>query len=62
MSAGQRSKTEVKRAVDEVAVYQQLHQDRPGFFDTAINTGETSKHSRSCSVMCGFCCRERDMN
>ena len=52
MSAGQRSKTEVKRAVDEVAVYQQLHQDRPGFFDTAINTGETLQNTLDRVLSC----------
>ena len=26
-------------AVDDVTAYQTLHQDRPGFFDAAINTG-----------------------
>lgn len=32
----------MKQAVANVTVYQQLHQDRPGFFDTAVNTGPTS--------------------
>lgn len=41
-SSGQYSETEVKQAVADVTVYQQLHQDRPGFFDTAVNTGPTN--------------------
>ena len=32
----------MKQAVADVTVYQQLHQDRPGFFDTAVNTGPTN--------------------
>ena len=38
-SSGQYSEQEIKAAVAEVTVYQELHQDRPGFFDAAINTG-----------------------
>jgi Leucine-rich repeat (LRR) protein/guanylate kinase len=34
----QYSEAEVRQAVADVAVYQRLHQERPGFFDTAINT------------------------
>ena len=30
---------EIRRAVREVHAYKKLHQDKPGFFDTAINTG-----------------------
>lgn len=30
---------EIRRAVREVHGYKKLHQDKPGFFDTAINTG-----------------------
>lgn len=41
-SSGQYSETEVKQAVTNVSIYQQLHQDRPGFFDTAVNTGLTT--------------------
>lgn len=37
---GQLSDKEVKQALKEVNRYRELHQDRPGFFDTAINTGE----------------------
>ena len=38
-SSGQYSEEEIKMAVDDVTAYQTLHQDRPGFFDAAINTG-----------------------
>ena len=38
-SSGQYSEEEIEAAVADVVVYQQSHQDRPGFFDTAINTG-----------------------
>ncbi|CAI8019545.1 Leucine-rich repeat and guanylate kinase domain-containing protein [Geodia barretti] len=37
-SSGQYSEGEIKMAVDDVTAYQTLHQDRPGFFDAAINT------------------------
>lgn len=38
-AAGQLSDKEVKQALREVSRYKELHQERPGFFDTAINTG-----------------------
>ena len=38
-SSGQYSEEQVWQAVADVAFYQQMHRDRPGFFDTAINTG-----------------------
>ena len=33
------SDEEIKNALQQVQVYKTLNQERPGFFDTAINTG-----------------------
>ena len=33
------SAQEIRKAVNDVEVYKQMHLERPGFFDTAINTG-----------------------
>ena len=45
----QYSESEVKQAMADVGVYQKLHQERPGFFDTAINTGLTRMHMHICT-------------
>lgn len=34
------SDEEIKKAVNDVEVYKQIHLEKPGFFDTAINTGK----------------------
>ena len=39
---GNYSDAEVKRSLEEVDKYRKIHQDNPGFFDTAINTGNTA--------------------
>lgn len=33
------SDAEIRKALQDVHLYKELHQQRPGFFDTAINTG-----------------------
>lgn len=55
-SSGQYSEQEIKAAVAEVTVYQELHQDRPGFFDAAINTG-LQISSTSLYTVCKNCIR-----
>lgn len=39
---GYYTEAEIRRALREVHVYKKLHQEKPGFFDTAINTGMDS--------------------
>ena len=55
-SSGQYSEEEIEAAVADVVVYQQSHQDRPGFFDTAINTGPSigqTIHSNNDCIIVG---------
>ena len=33
---------EIAQAIEDIFIYQKLHQDRPGLFDAAINTGTYS--------------------
>ena len=55
-SSGQYSEQEIKAAVAEVTVYQELHRDRPGFFDAAINTG-VQISSTCVHIVCKNCIR-----
>lgn len=36
---------EIKKAVSDVDKYREWHLEKPGFFDTAINTGEDKHQS-----------------
>ena len=36
---------EIREAVQAVHSYRRLHQEKPGFFDTAINTGQLGLQS-----------------
>ena len=44
---GQLSDGEMQHALREVDRYKTLHQERPGFFDTAINAGRPNKEGEA---------------
>ena len=41
LKASDYTASQIKEVLQEVQLYWQMHQDNPGFFDAAINTGST---------------------